>query len=415
MIGVWGWFFAIPCLAAEEGHWFDWSIDQLEFSGWVEGTQSMRIKSPNDSLTSRAKLRLELSADTDWLYGFASADAEKNWKIESETGVRFHEIWVEHVADNWDLRLGRQIIIWGKADGIQVTDMISPPDYTESITRALDEIRMPVDAVKFRWLGDTVDTELIWVPVFKAAVPPSGDNPWAVQRQYPDDVEITSTPAWKPDASIADSEIALKVSSYFSGFDLAASVFYTWNDAATNHRTIRSNGDTRRVIFSPRHERMTVLGLEGAMPWLDFVFRAETACYLGRYYEPQSVYDLPLQKDGYKWLVGIDWNPGDNWSLTAQLTGEGMFHHDQRLAAPAHETMATLNISKKLLNQTLTLSSMVFWRIDDAEIFGRLKAEYEITDGLHLSAGADVFVGDDGQYGVYEDNSQIWVKVKYSF
>ncbi len=416
IMAAWGWMAAIPCLAREgKSQWSDWWPDQLELSGWAEAIQSIRLKTPNDSLTSRAKLRLEISADTDGFYGFVSADAEKNRKISSETGVRLHEVWVEHAADNWDLRIGRQIIIWGKADGIQVTDMISPPDYTESITRELDEIRMPVDAAKFRWLEDAVDTELIWIPVFKAAVIPSGDNPWAVQRQYPDDVQVISTPTRKPETSLADSEIALKVSSFFSGFDLAASVFYTWNDYATFHRTIGFDGDAAQVTFNPRHERMTVLGLEGAMPWADFVFRAEAAGYLGRYYAPKSVYDPPLQKDGYKWLGGIDWNPGNDWNLTAQLAGEGIFNHDHRLADPAHQTMATLNISKKLLNQTLTLSNMVYWRIEDAEIFDRIRAEYEITDGLHLLAGADIFHGDDGQYGAYEDNSQIWVKVKYSF
>ena len=35
--------------------------------------------------------------------------------------------------------------------------------------------------------------------------------------------------------------------------------------------------------------------------------------------------------------------------------------------------------------------------------------------GLHLSVGADIFCGDDGRYGMYEDNSQVWTKIKYSF
>ena len=407
-----GYISATSCRASEEEN--QW-LDGLALSGWVEAVQSMRIKSPNDSLTSRAKLRLELSADLDWLYGFFSADAEKNWEISSESGVDLHEAWLEHVSDNWDLRIGRQIIIWGKADGVQVTDMISPPDYTESVTRELDEIRMPVDSAKFRWLGEIIDTELIWIPVFKAAVTPSGENPWAVQSDEPDDVEILSNSTIEPDTSLGESEFALKVSSYLSGLDLAASVFYTWNDHATLHRTVTGDGDSPLVTFTPKHERLTLFGLEAAKPWSDFVLRAEAAFYKGRYYEPESVHDQPLQKDGYKWLGGVDWTPGNDWSVTAQLTGDGILNHDDRLADPAHATMATLNVSKEILHQTLTLSNMVYWSIDDSEIFDRIKAEYEIRDGLHCSAGADIFRGDDGRYGVYEDNSQVWVKVKYSF
>ncbi|WP_321390018.1 DUF1302 family protein [uncultured Desulfuromusa sp.] len=253
---------ACACFAAEEERWWQ---DRLELGGWVETIQSMRLKSPNDSLTSRAKLRLELATELDWLYGFFSADAEKNWEIASETGVDLQEAWIEHVADNWDLRIGRQIIIWGKADGIQVTDMISPPDYTESITRDLDEIRMPVDAAKFRWLGDSLDTELIWIPVFKAAIRPSGDNPWAVQSDDSAAVTVYSDSTEEPDTTLENSEIALKVSGYLSGLDIAASAFYTWDDSPAYHRHVEYAGNgSATITYQPEHHRLTVFGLEGS-------------------------------------------------------------------------------------------------------------------------------------------------------
>ncbi len=88
-----------------------------EVSGWLDTVHSVRTASPHDKITSRARLRLEARADLNWLYGFSSVDAEKNWIISEETGVDAQEFWVEHVADTWDIRMGRQIIIWGQADG----------------------------------------------------------------------------------------------------------------------------------------------------------------------------------------------------------------------------------------------------------------------------------------------------------
>jgi hypothetical protein len=76
----------------------------------------------------------------------------------------------------------------------------------------------------------------------------------------------------------------------------------------------------------------------------------------------------------------------------------------------------TLNISKDLLNQTLTLSSMLYLNLNDLDSFYRAKADYEISDGLHVILGADVFGGTRaGSYGQYQNNSQIWLKTKYSF
>ncbi len=396
----------------QQGSWQEY----VAVSGWLDTVQSVQLRSPHDNLTSRARLRLEMTADMDWLYGFVSADAEKNWQISSETGIDLHEIWVEHVADTWDLRLGKQIIIWGRADGVQITDMISPPDYTESISRDLDEIRMPVSAVRLRLLGDQVDTVFLWLPFFKAAVQPEGtDNPWAVTPAFPANIAVSMTAVDKPANTLGNGEFAVKVSSYLSGLDLAASVFYTWDDFAALHRRVRSVANTTRIEFTPKHHRMTVFGLEGAKPWSDYVFRFEAAYYLGRYYAPASLVAQPGKKDAVKWLAGIDWRPGNNWTVTAQLIGDHLLDNASALARKRHQYVSTCNVSKKLFNETVTLSNMLYWQMDAGEIFDRFKIAYDFNDALTLSAGLDIFSGDDGAFGRYEENSQLWLKVKYSF
>jgi hypothetical protein len=405
---------ALPVRQAFADGSFSW-MEPFDLTGWMDAIQSVRTRELDNCLTSRARLRLELRGDFEALYGFASVDAEKNWKIKGETGIELQETWLEYAGGQWDIRLGRQIIIWGKADGVQITDIVSPPDYTESITRELDEIRMPVAAAKFRWLGDYVVTELIWIPVFKAAVLPKGDNPWAVRQTLPDNMRMFADHADKPATTLENSEIALKVSGYFSGLDVAASVFYTWDDYAAYHRRVEEDGDLIRVFYAPEHHRLTVFGLEFSRPWSDFVFRGEAAYYRGRYLETKNLAEDPVPRDIVKWLGGVDWSPGNDWTLIAQLTGDYIVDHDHRLADKEHNLTATLNISKKLLRQTLTLSGMMYYDLDDNEIYDRLKVEYALTDAFHLSVGADIFCGGDGQFGQYKDNTQVWIKGKYSF
>ncbi len=390
-------------------------LEPFSVSGWADAIQSMRIRGPNDGLTSRARLRLELSAAFKSVYGFVSADAEKNWRIEGETGVDLHEAWLEFATSRWDLRLGRQIVIWGKADGVQITDIVSPPDYTESITRDLDEIRIPVDAAKFRLLGDCLVTELIWIPVFEPAVLPSGDNPWAVEPEIPENVHLSFADAVEPDTSLENGEVALKVAAYLSGLDAAASVFYTWDDYPAYHRETRSEGDDFFIDYEPMHRRLTVLGLEFSRPWSDFVFRGEAAYYVGKYLETDTAAADPMKKDKLKWLWGADWTPGNDWTVIAQLAGDLIVDYDSRLADDARELVATLNVSKQLMRQTLTMSGMLYYDLDENEIYVRPKADYALTDDFRLLVGADVFCGADGAFGAYRNNSQVWVKAKYSF
>ena len=405
-----GLFGGAPASAGESG----W-VDRVEVDGWIEGARSVRIRSPHDALLSRFWGRLKLSADIGDLYGHASVDAQQNWRVEDETGFELHEAWVEYAADGWDVRIGRQVIIWGKADGVQITDIVSPPDYTEFITRDLEEIRLPVDAAKFRLLGDTFDVELIWIPVFRAVVLPSADNPWAVEPEIPEQVRVTTSSAEEPEVSLENSEIALKVSAFLSGLDVAASVFHTWDDRPAMHRTVSRRDGGIDIHFSPEHHRMTVFGLEFSRPWSDFVFRGEVAYYLGRYFEPESVTGDPSRKNALNWLAGIDWTPGNDWSVTAQTAGVFIVDHERSLAAEQHALSGTLNVSKKLLRQTLTLSNMLYYDIRQQDFFDQFKAEYAVTDDVRLIAGVDVFGGGSGAFGRYRDNSQVWFKAKYSF
>ncbi len=402
---------AQPALAQQENLLPNW----LEVSGWLDTVHSARMTSPHDRVTSRARLRLEARADFDWLYGFYSVDGEKNWIIAEETGVDTQEFWLEHVADSWDVRMGRQIIIWGQADGVQITDIISPPDLTESLTRDLDEIRMPVDAARLRILGDTITSELIVIPVFKAAVYPQGDdNPWAIGRDMAGS-GVRVLPTEKPDTSLENTEIAVRVSGYFSGLDVAASVFYTWDDTPALHPVIGGENDTTSLLIQPKHHRLTIFGLGFSLPWSDFVFRGESAFYRGQYLACVSpVYD-PLAKNSIKWLAGADWTPGDNWTITAQLVGQSVLDYESSLAAEENSFLATLNVSKKLMNERLTIANMLYLDCDNSGIYDRIKADYEVSDGLHLLVGMDIFRGSEGQFNLYEDNSQVWMKAKYNF
>ncbi len=404
--------FATQSVSAEQERLIpDW----LAVSGWLDTVHSVRTASPHDKITSRARLRLEARADLDWFYGFCSLDAEKNWIISEETGIDAQEFWVEHVADTWDIRIGRQIIIWGQADGVQITDIISPPDLTESITRDLDEIRMPVDAVRLRMLGDTITTEFILIPFFRAAVYPEGDNPWAIPGKNPSQGNLVFLPATDPETSLENMEIAARISGYFSGLDTSASIFYTWDDTPTLHPGMKKTNSGNVLVMDAQHHRLTILGLGFSLPWSNFVFRGETAFYRGQYLPTQSPLEEPLSKNLIKWLVGMDWTPGSNWTITAQIMGQSIFHHVSVLSVRPNHFLGTLNLSKKLLNERLQLSNMIYIDWENKGFYDRIKADYEVSDGFHLSAGCDIFQGNDGQFKLYEKNSQVWFKAKYNF
>lgn len=54
------------------------------------------------------------------------------------------ELYVDTTAGDWDLRIGKQQVVWGTADGIKLLDIINPTDWSEFNQNAPADARIPV-------------------------------------------------------------------------------------------------------------------------------------------------------------------------------------------------------------------------------------------------------------------------------
>ncbi len=382
----------------------------VDVSGYLESRHCLQTQSPNEFLASETLLRPEIRSSKDGFELFASADISENHVNADESGIELHEAYVDYIASVWDLRLGRQIITWGNADGVRITDNICPSDYSEYITRDFDEIRVAVDALKLRWFSKYGSAELIYIPFFEAGILPGPDSPWAVGGMG-EDISIDGSD--EPEKELENGEIAVKYAFFFPGWDCAFSYFYTWNDFPVYAFTeIPGPGMSAAATYERRH----IYGLELSLPYRNFVIRGETAYTRDGLYQPRMA-ARPLQKkDSIQWLLGLDWYPGNQWTLLCQLVDERIRDHSAALCAAAHSTIATFNLSRDLFREKLTLSVMLYYDLDIHDSLARLSADYKPVDGCTLSFGADIFSGDrEGDFGQYKDNTQVWTKLKYYF
>ena len=72
------------------------------------------------------------------------------------------ELYVDTSAGGWDLRLGKQQVVWGTADGIKLLDIINPTDFRELNQNSLEDSRIPVWMVNAeRYLDNGGNIQLI--------------------------------------------------------------------------------------------------------------------------------------------------------------------------------------------------------------------------------------------------------------
>ena len=104
-------------------------LGQLDFSGYYQSWTTIRAKEDYDFMLLRNRLRFDASFDQGPLTGYLSLDVKNdrlNLGIESEITLR--EAYVDLYFNRADFRIGKQQVVWGKADGLFINDIVCPLD-----------------------------------------------------------------------------------------------------------------------------------------------------------------------------------------------------------------------------------------------------------------------------------------------
>jgi len=388
--------------------------DNIRVKGFVDTYHAVRIEEPNDFLASRSRFRGEIDKITGKSYFFVSFNAIHNNVLPELTNIQFREAFLEFTGENWGIKAGRQIIIWGKADGLRITDVIAPMDLTEFLAQDYDDIRMPVNGIVISKFSNNWDLDLVCIPVFESYILPGSDNPWGLDYSTLGD-GIVMDDALIPDVNLSNIEYGGKLSFYLTGIDFEFSALNTWNKAPVYSYYV--NDSTSSFHIRPEHHRLGFTGLGFSKSLSAFIIRGESAFYFNKKFSPniENFTEGLIERKSVNYLLGVDWYPGNEWTVTGQLSDEYILDYSDKIDNSKHTYISTLGISKKLLRSTLSLSSFGYIGLNEGDFFNRTSADYALSDNIHLMLGIDWFEGDDGLFGQYNNNSEVWVKAKFSF
>lgn len=357
--------------------------------GFVDTYHAMRTEKPNDWMSSRSRVRGEVSIDKGHAGAFVSANLVYNAILKDRTGFQLRETYAYYTNSHWDIRAGRQIITWGVADALRLTDIISPMDYTEFLAQDYDDIRIPVGALRLRYSREKWSLEAVAVPISSFfELPTEEENPWSIG-------ELTI--GKEPKHKLYNMEYGGRLSFFLSGIDFSFSALHTWNKTPVFHNAIGE------------YHRMTMLGADMSVPINKFVVRGEFAEYLNEAQQTIGAEKI-ARASSTNALIGLDWYAGNDWSLSAQYAHKYVAYGEHN-----NSGLATSRISKDLFNNTLNLQSFAYLDVENGGVYNRLSADYALNDQLHTLIGYDFFHADKGTFSVYDKNSEVWIKLKYSF
>lgn len=146
---------ALPSVAVAE---FEFSGEaKIEYDMFTEDgmvTGSDEEHSAGDPLKTEASVKLFINSDVGEESAFhaelllandfeAASDRMEGGESYTQYEI-IREFYFDTTAANWDLRLGKQQVVWGTADGIKLLDIMNPTDYRELNQNVSEDSRIPV-------------------------------------------------------------------------------------------------------------------------------------------------------------------------------------------------------------------------------------------------------------------------------
>jgi hypothetical protein len=333
------------------------------------------------------------------------------------TAFQLKEAYAGYSTDKLDIFLGNQIVTWGRTDGFNPTNNITPNDYF-FLSADPDDQRMSNFMLRTRYrFSDKIDADLIGIPFY---VP-------SVYRYDLFDMGqgVKFTSAILPEKSFKNSSAAIRINTELPGIGFAVSYFRGYDPFfGFEVQQIDWLSDYPTITNSAMPFMKNTIGADFAIPAGQWIIRGEMA------YNRTLDYDtnLYIPAPNLSYVAGIERNFG---GITAILQYIGKYVTD---FVPLNEPVLTdpLNplarmqyagnlvryesalFNRKIFNQqektnhalTLTLTRSFSYDIWNMELTGyynitseeymiRPKITWKATDALLISIGGSYMDGPE--------------------
>ncbi len=339
------------------------------------------------------------------------------------------ELYLDVGFDNVDVRIGKQIVRWGVVEGARVTDEINPLDFYEMILRDIDDRYIPLFMLKTDFYYGQNTLETLFIPEVRGHRPAPRGTQWEQFRELPGLRKPKN--GWQDiPNNLNNAEYAFRFTRVFTGFELSASYFSTWDDFPTSFREFEpppSFGADSNIIFGPDFTRLKIYGTTFSMTLPYLILNAEAAYVEGknfgaRFGEGANASQGEIQSDYAKYAIGIDTHLF-GVDISPAFIQQYIFDYDERIIVDRANSVAALFLRKEVIYNIWTLNLLAIYFVNDKDMLLRPRSDYNLSDRLRFSFGVDIFEGDIGTglpgefnfAGFFDNNDRIFWEITYSF
>ncbi len=402
------------------------------FDGYLKNSTAVRLDEPDQFVKIENSLQLGFSKNLTDKLGFtvtalgvydAVYDVEDDLEVEDEEEYRAYvdlrEAFVDLTFEKFDLRLGKQQIVWGKTDGVRVLDVANPLDFKEFILADFLDSRIPL------WMGKleyyfTFDYsfQLLVIPEmqFTELAHAGSEYEMNTTSSISEGISLVINDTDEPDENFENTEYGLKFTGYRGGWDFTMNYLYTWDDDPALKGSF--DAETGSLTISPEQERLHIVGGSVANVLWNAVVRGELAAKIGKYFsvDDLTVPDMVVEKTLLSYALAFE---RDLWNISwlLQCVQGTILDYEDDITNDQVDSKISLQGSKTFMSETLNVTLFTLYGVNESEFSIRPSIEYDATDSVKVKAGADLFEGGEADtlIGQFDDKDRLYVELKYSF
>jgi len=318
--------------------------------------------------------------------------------------------------------LGKQQIVWGKADGLKILDVINPQSFREFILDDFEDSRLPLWSVNLEIPIKDDTLQLLLIPdQSKSELPKAGStfaftSPRLVPSAPPvgAGINVIQKSAKKPSDGFGNADVGLRWTGFKAGWDYSLNYFYHYNDLPTLYQ--RQQGNT--VTIDPQYERSHLLGGTFTKSFSDYTLRGELGYSTGQHFLSQGsgATNGILESNEFSSVIGLDYSGITDTFISGQIFHSRVLDGDSGLTRPKNDTTLTLLTRRNFHNETLEAEVLWLANTNDGDGLIRPKLSYDVNDEVKVWIGADIFYGDNGGlFGQFGDKDRVLTGVEIGF
>ena len=372
----------------------------------------------------RTELQLDLNIDLpkqwqalvsgkgfyDFAYRINGKDDYTNDVIdEYESEIEFREVYLlGSITKNIDIKLGRQIVVWGKSDNIRVTDVINPLDIREPAMTDIEDLRLPLTMTRIDYYVGDFNISAMAIHEIRF-----NKNPVFGHDFYP--FPFPAPPEDKPDSTLENTEFAIALNGIFSGWDFSAYFADYYNDEL-RFETISGYPIP---MFQLAHDRLQMVGSTANVALGNWLLKYEAAWIHGFEFA-----NTPGKKyNRVDVLAGFEYSGFSETTICLEAVNRHIIEFKpllKQLPDPAtkDQFQSAFRFTRTFVNETITLTILasLFGLTGDGGAFERYTIEYDVNDFLSVLFGMVTYQsGDLPEMQNIGENDRVLIEIKYSF